>query len=86
MNVNKRLDRFRQWGKEKMGGGGDRTEANEDFKSLEAEMNLRQEGETVLCSLSVSNVADFYRNGKAAVLHKRLCQNPKQARIWRRQG
>lgn len=44
MNVNKKLDRFRQWGKEKMGGGGDKTDTNEDFKGLEAEMNLRQEG------------------------------------------
>ena len=44
MNVNKKLDRFRQWGKEKMGGGGDKTDTSEDFKSLEAEMDLRQAG------------------------------------------
>lgn len=44
MNVNKKFDRFRQWGKEKMGGGGDKTGTSEDFQSLETEMTLRQDG------------------------------------------
>ena len=50
MNVNKKLDRFRQWGKEKMGGGGDKTDTSDDFKNLEMEMNLRQEGENQHCA------------------------------------
>ncbi|KAL9060805.1 MAG: hypothetical protein Q9162_000509 [Coniocarpon cinnabarinum] len=44
MNVNKKLDRFRQWGKEKMGGAADKTDTSDDFKGLEQEMNLRQDG------------------------------------------
>ncbi|KAF2404714.1 BAR-domain-containing protein [Trichodelitschia bisporula] len=43
MNVNKKLDRFKQWAGEKMGGEA-KTNTSEDFKALEAEMNLRHEG------------------------------------------
>ncbi|KAF2766719.1 BAR-domain-containing protein [Teratosphaeria nubilosa] len=43
MIVNKKLDRFKQWSKEKM--GGDRqTDTTDDFKALEVEMQLRQDG------------------------------------------
>lgn len=44
MNVNKKLDRFRQWGKEKVGASGDKTDTPEGFKALEAEMDLRHQG------------------------------------------
>lgn len=47
MNVNKKLGRFKQWGKERM-GGEIKTDTNEDFKSLEVEMQLRGNGEYAL--------------------------------------
>ncbi|KAF2736937.1 BAR-domain-containing protein [Polyplosphaeria fusca] len=43
MNVNKKLDRFKQWAGEKM-GGEIKTGLSDDFKALETEMNLRHEG------------------------------------------
>jgi len=43
MNVNKKLDRFKQWAGEKMGQEA-KTSTSEEFKSLEAEMNLRHSG------------------------------------------
>ena len=46
MNVNKKLGRFKQWAGERMGGEV-KTNVSEDFKSLEIEMGLRQEGNTL---------------------------------------
>lgn len=43
MNVNKKLDRFKQWAGERM-GSEIKTNVSDDFKALEAEMGLRQEG------------------------------------------
>jgi hypothetical protein len=43
MNVNKKFDRFKQWAGERMGGEA-KTAVSDDFKALEIEMNLRQEG------------------------------------------
>ncbi|KAL1590539.1 hypothetical protein WHR41_00598 [Cladosporium halotolerans] len=43
MNVNKKFDRFKQWGRERMGSEV-KTDSSEDFKMLEIEMQLRQEG------------------------------------------
>ncbi|KKA21909.1 BAR domain protein [Rasamsonia emersonii CBS 393.64] len=43
MNVNKKFDRFKQWAGERMGGEA-KTNLSDDFKALEAEMNLRHEG------------------------------------------
>ncbi|KAI4153437.1 MAG: hypothetical protein LQ340_002309 [Diploschistes diacapsis] len=43
MNVNKRLDRLKQWAGERMGGDV-RTTVSDDFKSLEIEMGLRYDG------------------------------------------
>ncbi len=43
MHVNKKFDRFKQWAGEKMGGEA-KTNTSDDFKALEAEMNLRHEG------------------------------------------
>jgi len=44
MNVNKKLDRFKQWAGERM-GGEIKTNLSDDFKALEIEMGLRYEGE-----------------------------------------
>ena len=43
MNVNKKFDRLKQWGRERMGGES-KTDTTEEFKALEIEMGLRQEG------------------------------------------
>ena len=44
MNVNKKFDRLKQWGRERMGGES-KTDTTEEFKALEIEMQLRHEGE-----------------------------------------
>lgn len=49
MNVNKKLGRFKQWAGERMGGEV-KTNVSDDFKSLEIEMGLRQEGHYTLSS------------------------------------
>ena len=51
MNVNKKLGRFKQWAGERMGGEV-KTSVSDDFKSLEIEMGLRQDGSTEHCSPS----------------------------------
>ncbi|GIK00491.1 hypothetical protein Aspvir_004516 [Aspergillus viridinutans] len=43
MNVNKKLDRFKQWAGERM-GGEIKTNLSDDFKALETEMNVKHEG------------------------------------------
>lgn len=43
MIVNKKLDRFKQWAGERMGGEV-KTNASDDFKALEQEMVVRADG------------------------------------------
>lgn len=43
MNVNKKLDRFKQWAGERMGSEV-KTNVSDEFKALETEIGLRQEG------------------------------------------
>ena len=43
MNVGKKFDRMKQWGKERMGSER-QTDTNEEFKALEMEMQLRHDG------------------------------------------
>lgn len=43
MIVNKKLDRFKQWAGERMGGEV-KTNTTDNFKALEQEMDLRQAG------------------------------------------
>ena len=50
MNVNKKLGRFKQWAGERMGQEA-QTSVSNDFKSLEAEMGLRQDGEFIMSPL-----------------------------------
>lgn len=47
MNVNKKLDRFKQWAGERMGGEV-KTNVSDDFKALETEMNLRHDGMSLI--------------------------------------
>jgi hypothetical protein len=51
MNVNKKFDRFKQWGRERMGSEV-KTDNSDDFKMLEVEMTLRQEGEFIYNAVS----------------------------------
>lgn len=51
MNVNKKLGRFKQWAGERMGGEV-KTNTSDDFKALEAEMTVRQEGMSTIPTLS----------------------------------
>jgi hypothetical protein len=43
MNINKKLDRVKQWAGEKMGAEA-KTNVSEEFKALEMEMTLRHDG------------------------------------------
>jgi hypothetical protein len=43
MNINKKLDRVKQWAGEKMGAEA-KTNMSDEFKTLELEMALRQDG------------------------------------------
>lgn len=43
MNINKRLDRVKQWAGEKMGAEA-KTNVSDEFRALEMEMDLRQDG------------------------------------------
>lgn len=54
MNINKKLDRVKQWAGEKMGAEA-KTNVSEEFRALEMEMTLRQEGECTFSS-QISNL------------------------------
>lgn len=43
MNLNRKLDRFKQWTNEKIGAES-KTGVSEEFQALEAEMTIRHEG------------------------------------------
>jgi hypothetical protein len=43
MNINKRLDRVKQWAGEKIGAES-KTSVSDEFRSLETEMQLRHDG------------------------------------------
>ena len=45
MNINKKLDRVKQWAGEKMGQES-KTGVSDEFKALEMEMALRHEGKS----------------------------------------
>ena len=59
MNVNKKLGRFKQWAGERMGGEV-KTSVSDDFKSLEVEMGLRQEGKTLSCYSMNCSRSEFH--------------------------
>jgi hypothetical protein len=77
MNAVKKLDRFKQWAGEKMGGEA-KTGTSEDFKALEAEMNLRHEGEQSW-NFDACHCANWYRHGEVAEVNDRLRQVSLQA-------
>jgi hypothetical protein len=51
MNVNKKLDRFKQWAGERMGGEV-KTNVSDNFKALEMEMQLRHDGKIPYCAFT----------------------------------
>ena len=87
MNVNKKLGRFKQWAGERMGGEV-KTNVSEDFKSLEIEMGLRQEG--IHIPLTTHEDCDLWlknsRHGTSPKVDDRLCQDALQTPGRRRQG
>lgn len=62
MIVNKKFDRLKQWGRERMGSEV-KTETSDEFKGLEMEMQLRQEGVPSTPSLARATLADSSRHG-----------------------
>lgn len=52
MDVTKKLGRFKQWAGEKMGGEA-KTDTSEEFKALEAEMDLRYEGALIFMTAAM---------------------------------
>ena len=83
MNVNKKLDRFKQWAGERMGGEV-KTNVSDDFKSLEVEMTLRHEGQHSNREFSYSLVLTTFRHGAPSKIHDCLRQDPFEAERRRR--
>jgi hypothetical protein len=81
MNINKKLDRVKQWAGEKMGQES-KTGVSEEFKALEMEMTLRHEG-TYATSLSGSPLT-LSRHGEVAEVNDQLCQVAVEAQRGRR--
>lgn len=64
MNINKRLDRVKQWAGEKMGAES-KTNVSEEFKALEMEMALRHDGRIPFLTSAnrqSSNFGQVWRN------------------------
>ena len=81
MNVNKKLGRFKQWAGERMGGEA-KTSVSDDFKSLEIEMGLRQDGWQPSYSMNViflDDAKNHCRNGTPPANYDCICQNPLKA-------
>ena len=87
MNVNKKLDRLKQWAGERMGGEV-KTNVSDDFKALEIEMALRHEGKLHSCNkihiMVVISDLDSRRHGTSTKIHDSICQNTFEAERRRR--
>jgi len=74
MNINKKLDRVKQWAGEKMGAES-KTGVSEEFKALEVEMSLRHEGQSTWCFLkSFLPLLTPPRHGSPPQVDDWLCQ------------
>lgn len=77
MIVNKKFDRLKQWGRERMGGEV-RTDTSDEFKALTAEMQLRHEGRSPPPNNTVPWIRKLmmmrYRNGTALTFDHCICQ------------
>ena len=63
MNINKKLDRMKQWAGERM-GGETKIDVSDDFRALEVEMGLRHEGQSERPSLVWRTIADNQQGWK----------------------
>lgn len=70
MNINKKLDRVKQWAGEKMGQEA-KTSVSDEFKALEIEMALRHEGRS---AIGIWDHANHHRNGETAQVDDYLRQ------------
>ena len=68
MNVNMKFDRFKQWAGERM-GGEIKTNVSDDFKSMEVEMDLRQQGKKDLTPSSFQMLTTYRAGQDAEVDH-----------------
>lgn len=82
MNVNKKLDRFKQWAGERMGGEA-KTNVSDDFKALEAEMNLRHDGQSLVWAREKEGANVPSRNGPLAQIHDRVRESDLEAKRGR---
>ncbi|KAG9238158.1 hypothetical protein BJ875DRAFT_75977 [Amylocarpus encephaloides] len=71
MNINKKLDRVKQWAGEKM-GGEIKTNVSDDFKALEMEMDLRHEGMINLHKSMTTYVKSLSKRNEGADKEKTL--------------
>jgi len=83
MNINKKLDRVKQWAGEKMGGEV-KTNVSDEFKSLEMEMDLRQDGTSEDPAIFANLISA--RHAEITQVHDHLRQVPLEAQRSRRQG
>ena len=81
MNINKKLGRVKQWAGEKMGGEV-KTNVSDEFKDLELEMDLRQDGMSA-DSLRRPQLTSA-RHAEATQVHDHLRQVPLEAQRSRR--
>jgi hypothetical protein len=73
MNINKKLDRMKQWAGERMGGEV-KTDVSDDFRALEVEMGLRHEGQSdIHCYLCRQRSLTICRHGENAEVDESLC-------------
>lgn len=77
MNINKKLDRVKQWAGEKMGAEA-KTNVSDEFKALEMEMQLRHEGKSAIL-WCIEPLLTLARHGETTQVHDCLCQIPLQA-------
>lgn len=64
MNINKKLDRVKQWAGEKMGADV-KTNVSDEFKALELEMALRQDGMgSIDCNIALyaTNICQVWKS------------------------
>jgi hypothetical protein len=70
--ASRKFDRFRQKVNEKLGAQEVQTTTSDEFKQLEAEMNLRHEGRSFLFENDRRALADSLRDGETAESHDAL--------------
>jgi len=70
--ASRKFDRFRQKVNEKLGAQEVQTTTSDEFKQLEAEMNLRHEGKLLLFEVDRRVLTDTFRDGETAEGHDAL--------------